>query len=148
MRSFLLIPLLLYPLTVGGANAEGVDDLTGRWRTARHGALVEIADCGDGTPCGTLSWVSEAISEGNTADINNRNQALRNRPLIGLPILWGFECIEAGCQNGRLYNPEDGKTFHAHLQLLSKAELRVRGCLGPLCRSQIWMREVASETKE
>lgn len=148
MRSPLLITLLVYPLMVGGSNAEGHDDLTGLWRTVRHGALVDIADCGDSTPCGTLTWISEAISEGNTTDIHNRNHALRIRPLIGLPILWGFECREAVCQNGRLYNPEDGKTFRAHMQLLSAAKLRVSGCLGPLCRSQIWTREDTSETKE
>jgi len=140
MRPSLLITFLLYHLVLGTANAKDVDELTGLWRTVRHGALVEIVDCGNATPCGLLASASEAAPKGTTNDIRNRNPALRERPLIGVPILWGFRRNNAGWKSGRIYNPEDGKTFRAKLRLLSKNELRVTGCLGPLCRSQIWTR--------
>lgn len=140
MRPTLLIALLFYPLMLGPASAEGVGALTGLWRTARHGALVDIVDCGNATPCGALVWASAVVFEGNTHDVRNRNIELRERPLIGVPILWGFQPNEASWKSGRIYNPEDGKTFRANLQLLSNDELRVTGCFGPLCRSQIWTR--------
>ena len=140
MRPSFLLALLLYPLMPPAASAEGIGELVGLWRTARHGALVDIADCGDATPCGTLAWASEAVFAGNTQDVRNRNLALRERPLIGVPVLWGFLRHESGWRSGWIYNPEDGKTFRAKLQLLSIDELRVTGCLGPLCRSQIWTR--------
>jgi uncharacterized protein (DUF2147 family) len=35
---------------------------------------------------------------------------------------------------------DDGKTFRAHLRLLSASELRVTGCLGLLCLSEVWTR--------
>ena len=65
---------------------------------------------------------------------------LRERPLIGVPILWGFLPDGEGWQGGRLYNPDDGKDFRAELQLLSPTRLRVTACFGPFCRSQIWTR--------
>lgn len=140
MHPSLLIALLFYPLMLCAASAEGVNELIGLWRTARHGALVNIHDCGNATPCGALAWASEAVFEGNTRDVRNRNLALRARPLIGVPILWGFQPNGLTWQNGRIYNPEDGKTFRAKLQLLSMSELCITGCFGPLCRSQIWER--------
>lgn len=140
MHPSLLIALLFYPLMFCAASAEGVNDLAGFWRTARHGALVQIDDCGNATPCGALAWASEAVFEGSTRDVRNHNRALRERPLIGVPILWGFQRNDLTWRSGRIYNPEDGKTFRANLQLLSKNELRVTGCFGLLCRSQIWTR--------
>lgn len=140
MKPAILLSILLYPLMFADASSQEVSALTGRWRTIRHGALVDIVDCGDATPCANLSWIDEAISEGNTQDIRNRNSELRNRPLIGAPILWGFEAEGTGWRDGWLYNPEDGKTFRAHMRLLSDRELEVSGCIGVLCRSQIWTR--------
>ncbi len=140
MRPSLLLAFLFYPVFAGAASAEGIVEISGLWRTVRHGALVKISDCGNATPCGVLVWASEALLNGNTQDRRNRQPALRERPLLGVPILWGFQPNASGWQNGRVYNPEDGKTFHAHLQLLSSNELRVTGCLGPFCRSQIWTR--------
>ena len=140
MRPLILIVILVYPLTSYAASAEGIEELIGVWRTIRHGALVEISDCGNETPCGTLAWASETVFKGNTQDIRNRNLALRERPLLGVPILWGFQSLDGTWQNGRIYNPEDGKTFRANLRLLSADELQVTGCIGPFCRSQIWTR--------
>ncbi|TCP61584.1 uncharacterized protein (DUF2147 family) [Rhodovulum bhavnagarense] len=130
----------LAALAASGLYAEGLEDVTGHWRTVRHGALVRITDCGDSSPCGRLAWVAPAIAEGNTHDIRNPDAALRRRPLIGVPILWGFTPDGQGWTGGHLYNPDDGKTFRAHLHLLSPRALHVTGCLGPLCRSQVWTR--------
>ncbi len=140
MRSKFLASFFTFALLAVDANAEGIDDLVGHWRTVRHGALVEIADCGNGTPCGELAWVDHATSGGHTRDARNLDPSLRDRPLIGAPILWGFVPNVDGWRDGRLYNPDDGKTFRAHLRLLSYTQLRVTGCFGPFCRSQIWIR--------
>ena len=140
MRVNIFLSCLVYLALAIGASAQGINDLTGTWRTVRHGALVTITDCGNGSPCGGLEQVSTAITNGHTTDIRNPNATLRTRPLIGVPILWGFASGTEGWRNGHLYNPDDGKTFRAYLRLLSPNELRVTGCLGPFCRSQIWTR--------
>lgn len=140
MPSSVLVSIFSYLFLAVGASAEPVDDLAGQWRTVRHGALVEIGDCGDGTPCGALVRVDDSVSRGHLHDDRNRQPNLRSRPLIGLPILWGFLPDGEGWHNGRLYNPDDGKDFRARLELLSPTRVRVTACLGPLCRSQVWTR--------
>ncbi len=127
-------------LLVGIASAEEVTSITGRWRTMRHGALVDIVNCGDGSPCGVLSWVAADIAQGAVTDARNPNRDLRGRALIGVPILWGFQPAEGGWESGRLYNPDTGQTFRSSVRLLAARQLRVTGCLGPLCRTEVWTR--------
>ena len=130
------------------AAAADLADLSGLWRTERHGALVQVVDCGDGTPCGWLVGVDPTVAQGQTHDVRNRDPARRHRPLVGLPILWGFAVRPEGGREdwraGRVYNPDDGKTFPARLKMLHSAGLQVTGCLGPLCRSETWTRVVST----
>ncbi|MGB3624263.1 MAG: DUF2147 domain-containing protein [Henriciella sp.] len=140
MRSVSGLMVLAIALAPGPAVAGDLSDLVGTWRTVRHGADIRISNCGDGTPCGTLISVDLGIVGDSTRDENNRDKVLRSRPLDGLPILWGYSNGSDGWRNGRLYNPETGQTFRSSLSLISQNELKVRGCLGPLCRSQIWTR--------
>ena len=133
-----LVGLVLLPLSMGG-NAAPLD-VDGLWRTARHGAIIAIRDCGDASPCGTIAGIPQDVTRGETADRRNPDTVAGTRPLIGLPVLWGFEGEGALWRNGRLYNPEDGKTFRAALTLLDPDSLQVEGCFGPFCRSQVWHR--------
>ena len=120
--------------------ASELSEIVGTWKTVRHGAEVRIADCGNGSPCGTLVAFGPDMADGHTQDDRNPDRSLRSRPLQGLPILWGYTAEEEGWRGGRLYNPETGQVFRSSLTLLSETDLKVRGCLGPLCRSQIWTR--------
>jgi uncharacterized protein (DUF2147 family) len=135
--------LIVGTLAAGDALASDLADLTGLWRDTRYGALVDIGDCGNGTLCGRLTWVDARLTEGQTQDVRNRDPLLRTRSLIGLQVLWNFTSGPEGWRDGRLYNPDDGKAFRAHLRLLSASELRVTGCLGLLCRSEVWTRFIS-----
>jgi uncharacterized protein (DUF2147 family) len=99
-----------------------------------------VADCGDGSPCGALAWVSPSISGGATSDERNPNAALRGRPLLGLPILWGFQCKAGLLEQGRVYNPDTGQTFRSSIRKVSTDKLHVTGCLGPFCLTETWTR--------
>lgn len=142
MRYGSVMVLIAGVWAAGVACAGELADLAGTWRTQRHGALVQVGDCGDATPCGQLVWVDARMADGQTQDVRNRDPSLRQRGLIGVPIVWGFAAQAGGWHNGWVYNPDDGKTFRARLKLLSAHELRVTGCLGPLCRSEVWTREL------
>lgn len=113
--------------------------IEGEWRTVRHGARVQITDCGDGSPCGYLVSVDQSVSGGQDRDIHNPDPDLRTRPLSGLPILWGYSGEGSQWRRGHLYNPETGQTFRSSLQLMPDGRLKVKGCLGVLCRTQHWV---------
>ncbi|PQA88001.1 DUF2147 domain-containing protein [Hyphococcus luteus] len=145
MRRFAALSIAVSMVPAGPAGANGLAAIAGDWRTVRHGAEVRITDCGDGSPCGFLVSVDDEISGGRSRDENNRDPALRGRPLDGLPILWGYSRNEDGWRDGRLYNPETGQTFRSAMDLVARDRLRVKGCLGPFCRTQVWTRIADSE---
>jgi len=130
----------------GLAEAYNVDDIAGNWRTVLHGAEVRIADCGDNTPCAFLVSVGEDIRGHEIHDVRNRRPELRSRSLQDLPIFWGYQRSKSGWKRGKLYNPETGQTFRSSLVIVSTDKLEVKGCLGPLCRAQIWKRIQKQET--
>jgi uncharacterized protein (DUF2147 family) len=142
-----LLTILLGLIAPGARAHPPCADLTGMWRTQMHHALVSISACADSTPCGALVWVDPGLTQGVTTDARNLDPRLRNRPLIGLRILWGFRSEATQWASGRVYNPDTGQTFSASLRLLSEDTLLVTGCLGPLCRSERWIRQRPPQTE-
>lgn len=114
-------------------------DIAGVWYTEDKGAKVKVTDCGDGTPCGNLVWFLPDGS-GVTNDINNPDQELKNQPLIGSRVFWGFESKKDRWLKGRIYDAGSGKSYKSKLQLADDGTLKVKGCIGPLCQTQIWTR--------
>lgn len=125
-------------LMFGGAFAADLD-VEGMWYTPDRNAIVEIADCGDGTPCGVVRWVGGRDGE-TVCDENNRDPSLRERPMVGITLLEGFVPGEDRWRSGAIYNPEDGRTYRARLELVSETTLAVSGCLGPICKKLLWER--------
>jgi uncharacterized protein (DUF2147 family) len=138
-----VVGLIVAVLGFAGAQAQAqtkVADASGRWRTQMHHALVDISACADGAPCGVLVWVDPAIAHGVTTDQRNPDRRLRSRPLNGLVILSGLRPNGTGWSAGQVYNPDTGQTFRASARLEGADALRVTGCLGLLCRSELWIR--------
>lgn len=123
-------------------------DVYGLWLTEAKDGHVEIIDCGDGTPCGNLVWI-DPLKAPTERDTRNRNTARQNRPLIGVPIVWDYVARRGEWREGRIYNPEDGKTFGSSMRRLENGTLRVKGCLGPICITNIWTPlDKAAQTKK
>ena len=119
--------------TVSAQNMDGI------WLVESGNGKVEIKDCGDGTPCGTLVWINKANGKGDL-DINNADAALRQRPLLGSAVFWGFKKKGNGWKSGKIYDAESGKTYKSKIKLNEDGSLLVKGCVGPICKSQIWIR--------
>ncbi|GLK75740.1 hypothetical protein GCM10008171_09940 [Methylopila jiangsuensis] len=128
----------LAALLILGAGPASADP-AGQWTTPK--ARVKISDCGGGL-CATVI----ALNEPNDADgqpkvdRNNPDKAKQNRPIIGLSILTGMK--PSGDQwLGRIYNPEDGRTYKAYVTEQGGA-LKVQGCAlgGLVCKTQVWKR--------
>lgn len=123
--------------------SAGVQAATGLWATEGGKSHVEIAPCGEKL-CGSIVWLKEPLDDEGAAktDKNNPDEALRDRPIVGLPLLAGFVPGEAANEwvDGTIYNPEDGETYSCTMTLQSDGSLKVRGYVGlPIFgKSQIW----------
>ncbi|MEO1569186.1 MAG: DUF2147 domain-containing protein [Pseudomonadota bacterium] len=129
-------------LTAGAANADP-KDVYGTWLTQAGSAKVDITDCGDGTPCGTIAWMDpasmrEGLTPATAVDENNPDPARRNDPVLGLTILSDFDEKRSDWRGGRIYDPEEGKSYGSRLKRLDNGTLQVKGCIGPICQTQVW----------
>jgi uncharacterized protein (DUF2147 family) len=68
---------------------------------------------------------------------------MKDRPLVGLQILWGFKADGSKWSGGQVLDPETGRIYRASLALEDGGKrLRLRGYIGiPLLgRTQYWTR--------
>ena len=118
-----------------GVAAAGPAPVTGRWLTVEGKALVEIGPCG-ASICGRIAKVLKPRPGGPAVDVNNPDPALRGRPIAGIVFLSGF--TPSGDRwKGRIYDPESGRTYRSEL-IGGGSVLKVKGCIGPFCRTQEW----------
>ncbi len=115
-------------------------DVTGTWQTPTDEGVVEIKACGSSV-CGFLMSSDDIRKNPAMTDSKNGEASLRSRPLKGLQILQGFTGSGGSWSNGKIYNPDDGKTYSSTLTLKGDNTLEVRGCVFvPLCQTQTWTR--------
>jgi uncharacterized protein (DUF2147 family) len=135
MKTFSITAAIL--MIASPALAADGKDVFGVWKVQSGSALVEIKDCGDGTPCGTLISINAPNPE-TLLDDNNPDPELAKKPLLGSRMLWGFEAKKNKWSGGRIYDAESGKDYKSKIQLQDDGTLEVKGCIGPFCQSQIW----------
>ncbi len=119
-----------------------VDDATGK------ASQVEIYRATDGKYYGKIVWLQEPNENGRPKlDEKNPDQQLRNRPMLGLPLLNGFtySVSDNTWINGSIYNPASGKTYHCIMKFDDKNRLRIHGYIGAawmgLGKTTYWPKE-------
>lgn len=145
--------LLALPLLAQGGEA---DRLLGRWKTEpdEDGELahVEITEQA-GAYSGKIVWLSQpkfgpedgAEWAGKVkVDHHNPKDELRDRPILGLPIVEGFSYDgDDRWTGGTIYDPKKGKTYSCRMTLRDDGSLDLRGyVLGMpfLGRTTTWTR--------
>lgn len=118
------------------ALAAGPAPIAGRWLTGDGAAVVAIGPCG-ATTCGRIARVVRAAPNAPATDRSNPDPALRDRPILGLPILTGFVAGD-GDWRGRIYDPRNGKTYKSIVKREGDGSLKVQGCIVFLCQTQRW----------
>lgn len=130
------------------AQASSPDAYLGTWTTQGGKSRVQLYKCGDKL-CGRIVSLSEPNYPAGDAeagqpkrDRNNPNEARRNRPIQGMNLVWGFEWDGSKWSGGKIYNPEDGKTYSCFMELQGNNKLHVRGYVGVsyLGKSVYWTR--------
>jgi uncharacterized protein (DUF2147 family) len=138
--------LLCCLLTTSGAHAASSElNPLGTWATQGDDSHVKIETCGTSL-CGTIVWLKDPLGDDgkDAVDSKNPDPSLRSQKLVGLSLLNGFEPTDDPTvwKNGRIYNPEDGRTYSCNLTVQDANTLRVRGYVGfsLLGETQIWNR--------
>ncbi|MBX7514185.1 DUF2147 domain-containing protein [Qipengyuania sp. GH38] len=113
--------------------------IEGRWVTAEKDAVIQIGKCGKSL-CGKIARFLVAPPQGlDQRDVNNKEPRLRNRKLLGMPVLTGFS-EESDLWRGEIYDPKSGKTYRSVVRRKDANRLEVKGCIGPFCQTQVWTR--------
>jgi uncharacterized protein (DUF2147 family) len=151
MRRSLVLASMVLLASQASAQQPGV---MGTWLTASGVAQVKIEPCPDpknGPVCGHIVGLinpkgadGQVVAPDAATDYRNENAALRNRKVLGMPLIWGFKKTNDpnGFEDGHIYNGENGKIYSANLSLQPDGKLRLRGYAGsPLFgETQVWTR--------
>ncbi len=143
-RWFIVGWIIIVSLGVRAQNAG--DRILGVWLTEEGKAKVQIYKKDDGKYYGKIIWLKEpTYPDGRPkVDRHNPDPKLRNRPIIGLEILKGFEWDEDDNEwdDGEIYDPESGNTYDAYMWLEDENTLKIRGYIGfsMIGRTTTWKR--------
>ena len=110
----------------------------GIWVTEDNLGKIEIYKQGNKF-FGKIIWAKDP----EKLDLNNPNEKLRNRKVVGVEILKDFVFSEKNTwNNGTVYDPKNGKTYSCIMKLRNEKELEIRGYIGFswIGRSSIWSR--------
>jgi uncharacterized protein (DUF2147 family) len=131
----LLIAAALASFTAGPAAADSFD-VFGTYLLPKGDSHVKISDCGNGSPCGKIVWIKpEGLPPGKTPETVTNEKGDR---IMGYPLLSGFDRKAKDWRGGKIYDPVESKTYDSRLRRLSNGDLEVKGCVGPICQTQIW----------
>jgi uncharacterized protein (DUF2147 family) len=121
--------------------ADPADAIVGNWLVETRDAVIRISRAADGSYEGHIAWQlrdrygPEDGPEWNgrtVVDRNNPDPAQRGRSLDNMLLIWGLrytpEDVEWG--GGRVYDADDGHTYHCLVRLKDPDHLRLRAYFG------------------
>jgi uncharacterized protein (DUF2147 family) len=109
--------------------------ISGLWKLPDNNVIVRIHACGPSV-CGNLVSADKLKSNPQLKDKMNKDESQRARPVRGLPVLFGFTGGPAKWSDGKVYNPDDGRTYKSEMTLADADTLKLTGCVvKPLCKS-------------
>lgn len=132
-----LLSSALFVLAAIAAPHQAAPSIAGRYLTEDGAGVVQIAPCG-GAMCGRLVQILKAKPGAPKVDVNNRNPALRNRPIQGITILDSLTDNGADWR-GTIYDPRNGKSYKSIVSRNQDGSLKVRGCIAFFCQTQRWV---------
>lgn len=129
--------LSAFVLAVSAMPASAAPAPEGVWATPGGKAQIRLTSCGANL-CATLVGLRKPNDKSGRPkrDKLNPNEALRDRPVMGLRLTAGM-VPDAGGWSGSVYNPDDGRTYAGRIEVAGADRITLRGCaLKVLCRTQ------------
>lgn len=127
---------LVWPgLAVADEGASGI------WKLNSGKVTVRIAPCGPSL-CGAIVGLAKPLDKKGRpkVDKENPNESLRKRPLMGLTVLANMKPAGENRWRGTIYNADDGRTYSSYMNL-SGNNMKVKGCVGPFCKTMLFVRQ-------
>jgi uncharacterized protein (DUF2147 family) len=133
-----LLPSLALAQTASPVGVwKTIDDVTGNERS-----IVRIVEV-NGELQGTVEKIFERPGDNPGHLCNKCKGELKDKPVIGMTILWGLKDTGGVWKGGKILDPDNGKTYGCKMELAEKGkELNVRGFIGIslIGRTQTWYR--------
>lgn len=119
-------------------------DIVGKWKTfddntGKAKSIVEIYRKSDGKYYGKILKLFLPSGETHDPVCENCPGERKNRKVVGMEVITGLEYDgKKEYKNGKAFDPESGKTYSCKLWLDDEHNLKVRGYLSFLYRTQTW----------
>lgn len=128
--AFALSAALCLPDQQRTAAAADVPEV-GVWIDHDGKGAIEIKPCGPAL-CGNIVWIKNPVNDQGQPLFDRRNpdEAKRNRPICGLPVIGNLRRMSDGWDEGWIYSPEEGSQYDLALKAASKDKLVVTGYKG------------------
>jgi uncharacterized protein (DUF2147 family) len=135
LRVFVSMLSLLMTPSIFAQSSGG--SIAGDWLTADNEGTVRVYEENG-------KYFGQLIQGRNRKDTKNPNPALRDRDVAGTVIMTGFVYDGKGeWKRGKVYSPDNGKTYSGTLKLENLQTMLLRGYVGvPLLgRTERWTRK-------
>jgi uncharacterized protein (DUF2147 family) len=145
MRTLVLSASIL--LAVTASAAAQMADPVGEWLVEDGSARIKVVSCPGAPSQPPALWgVIWAETQPGT-DSRNPDPSMRNRPMLGVPILINMKQTEANKWEGKIYDANGGSLYDSHISVTRNDMLAVRGCMGVIfCGGQDWKRVTGTNT--
>ena len=140
--SLLVFSLLLTPPAFAADMTSAVGDwVTIDDKTGKPKSVVRISQVGDELRGSVLKIMDTVKKNAVCEKCKGTN---KDKPIIGLVMMWGLKKSSKGWGGGAILDPDNGKVYKAKMSLFENGKkLNVRGFIGfaLLGRTQTWIRQ-------
>jgi uncharacterized protein (DUF2147 family) len=147
MKKLFLVAVGILLSTITWAQ-NSADAILGTWKTGSGNAHVQIYKTTSGHYAGKIIWLQEPIdldTKKPKVDKRNPDEKLRSKPVMGLVNIYNFKynAKDNIWEDGKVYDPKNGKLYSCKLTLKDNNTLNVRGYVGItlLGRTDVWTRQ-------
>ena len=145
MRTLTLSGTLLLIATSAALAQSG--DPVGEWLVEDGTARIKVVSCPQAQGQPPALWGVIWAENQPGVDKQNPDPLMKNRPLLGVPILINMKQSQANRWDGKIYDATRGSLFDSNISVDRNDRLAVRGCVaGIFCGGQDWKRVTGTNT--
>jgi uncharacterized protein (DUF2147 family) len=130
--------LIAAALALAATPALAADPVEGDWIVQGGSAKVHIAPCPAKADqlCGVFTWLKNPTNKAGKPVTDPAG-----KPVMGMTFIRDFKRVGPGrWHGGKIYDPDEGKTYDSKMQIAPDGTLKLSGCVLFICQAQIWKR--------